>query len=599
MNKISCILFVFSCLTLISLHAQHNNLPNADSMFIKAREAAFSDRWPEARRIGREILLHYPDHTDARLLIGRTYAWEHKADSARMVVRPILDMEPDSHDAFTLLSDSEIWSENYDEAIKILDNALLYHPTDQDFLFKRANAFYLNGDYENAAIALQDLLNINPDHENGKYLHQVLQTPIVAELYHKADIEANAGKYEEARKLLRELLVDEPGHFPASLLIAQTYAFENKFDSARHITTELYRADPNHYDLLLLMVNIEIWDNKYKAAMTQVNTALAAHPDNAEFLYRKALIQYLQQDYRDALETLNHLLENVDPNHAEAIRLRDEILQNYRDYVFHEYYFEYAKNRINGFYTRKWITSTGLAKWTKYGTYIGKFNIGHDWGIEHRNLESVTHLSDRYYSLPAYQLEFEAYQKLWPGGTLWLNHAFRVPMHTSSFFPRHRGGLELFQRIPENFEGSAGVRYMIWEDRDDDDDIIPGSSKWIWIGTLSLSWMPNQNYFAWRVFLDFNSGSFTNIITYRRYFSDKPEYFYALVGIGTYGDEFLHLSNVTDERQRMPWLWQVGIHKFITPRWFFLAAFGANHIPPFQDRWMAQAGVRYYFNMFK
>ena len=613
MIKLSLVFLVFCCFSVVSIDAQQKP-PNADSLFLKAREAAFSDRWAEARQMSRELLSHYPDYYDATMLIGRTYAWEHKADSARMTVMPLLEVEPDSYDVLMLLTDNEIWSENYDAAIRMIDRALLFYPRDEDFLFKRANAFYLNGFMHDAEIAAQTVLEVNPNHVGAQELIRQIQAPRIAErqseAYDLAEAATRARNYGEAQKHLRQLLAEEPDHFAASLLMAQTYAFENKFDSARHVTRELHRAEPENYDLLELMINIEIWDKEYKTAMTRVNTALAAYPDDPDFLYKKALIQFLQKDYDDALDTLNHLLDDIDPTHAEAIALRDLILQNYRyrDYVLHEHYFEYAKNRPpSGYYTRKWIASAGLAKWTKHGTYIGKLNVGHDWDKNHRNLVNATRAKADKNPLPAYQIELEAYQNLWSTAYLWLNHAFRVPMQNSRFFPRHRGGIELFQRIPENFEGSIGCRYMVWEGvlkdengdsvRNEDGEEVPdiNSSLWSWVGTLSISWVPNRNYFAYRAFIGFTDWGLTHIFTYRRYFSDhRPEYFYALAGYGSYSDEFLYF----DRNPSMTFLWQVGIHKFISPRWFFLAAAGATHDSGQQDRWMAQAGIRYYFKLF-
>ena len=563
-KKIFCI-SLLCWLTPIFILAQQK--PNADSLFLKAREAAFSDRWAEARQMARTLLAHYPDYHDAKMLIGRTYAWEHKADSARMTVTPLLDIEPDSYDVLMLLVDNEMWSENYDEAIIFIDRALIFYPTDEDFLFKKANALYQNKDFENAAKAVQELLDVNPNHAQGKDLQSLVESPKYADLYNNAEIETRAGNWDEARGYLRQILAEEPSHFLALLLMANTYAFENKFDSARHVTAKLYSWEPENYELLDLMVKVEIWDRKYKVAMTEVEKALEAHPDDAEFLYKKALIQYHQRDYNDALATLDHLLDEIDPRHADAIALKNEILKNnrYRDYILHEYYYEYFEEP---YYSHKWITSTGLAKWTKFGTYIGKFNVGHDWGkdaLPHR-------------PLPTYQLEFEAYQNLWPSNYLWLNHA--VALDTSGFFPQHRGGVEFFQRLPQGLEASLGVRYMYW-------------SSFIMFYTGSIAWVNNLNYWSYRIFLD-DKINVTNIFTYRRYFSARPEYFYLVAGYGNYSDDFLRLD---DEKQTMMWLWQVGIHKFISPRWFFLASVGGHH--DIRIRWTGQAGIRYYFNMFK
>jgi hypothetical protein len=47
------------------------------------------------------------------------------------------------------------------------------------------------------------------------------------------------------------------------------------------------------------------------------------------------------------------------------------------------------------------------------------------------------------------------------------------------------------------------------------------------------------------------------------------------------------------------YLAQIGILKFVTVRWLFLASMGYARDDGFRNRFQASAGVRYYFNMFK
>jgi len=576
-------IFKYSCILilcwLVSVKTTAQQRLDADELFNRARNAAFDNRWAEARRLSRELLSHYPDYYDAIILIGRTYAWELKTDSARMVVMPLLDIEPDSYDALTLLANNEIWGGRYDEAMEFIDLALMYYPTDQDFLFKRASVYNLKNDNTNTIKALLDLLTVNPDHVQANDLLNMLLSPqpLIDEWYAKAENETRAGNWRLSRRYCRLILEEDPDHFPASLLMASNFAFENRFDSARIVSSNLHRAHPNNYDLLDLMVNIEIWNRRYRDALTQVERALAAHPNDENFLYKKAHIQYLARNYSDALRTLDQLLE-INPGHEDGIALRNHILQNrrFRDYVFLEEHFEWFRDPIK---SRKLITSAGLAKWTRHGTYIGRISAGGD--LYYRSRE---YLADPYAvppRIPVFQFEAEAYQDLFPGSYLWLNYAYS---HKNDFFPLHRGGAEYFQRLPRYFEASLGMRFLYW-------------TEIALIYTGSLSWLHNRNYLAFRTFFSQPNSRWvnTNILTYRRYFSPRPEYVFALVGYGNYSDDFLHLNPDPGSS----FLAQVGIHKFISPRWFFLASVGYAHDDGYRNRYTASAGVRYYFNMFR
>lgn len=551
-------------LCFICLTNRAQQMFDADAMFFKARDTAFNNHWMEARQICRKILSVYPDYFDATILIGRTYAWELKTDSARMEITPLLDIEPDNYDVLTLLADNEIWGGKYDNALQVIDKALLYYPLDTEFLFKKANAGYLNGDNTSAIKTLHQLLTINPDHAAGNDLLDTILPPLkpADELFAKADEEAKSGNWKKAREYCRQVLTETPGYYRASLLIAQTYGWENRFDSARVITQTIHGAYPENYDILELMINIEIWDRKYKTALSQAELALSAYPEDQNFIYKKAWIQYLSKEYKGALQTLDQLF-GINPAHEEGNELYRTIMENhrYRDYVFIENYFEYFKEP---YLSRKLITGIGLSKWTKHGTYIARINMG----------EKLP------YKSPAFQYEAEAYQQLFPGNYLYLDYA----RSKNSFFPAHRGAIEFFQRLPGGFEVSLGTRFLYWSD-------------FSWIYTGSMSWLHNKNYLAFRPFFNYTGSGWTGSynLTYRRYFSEKEDYVYAMVGFGPYSDDFIQFT----PNPGNSYLAQAGLLKFITVRWFFQASVGYAHDYGYRNRFQALAGVRYYFNMFK
>ncbi len=536
---------------------------DADSLYLKARDEAFSGNYNNARKMCRELLSIYPSYYDATALIGKTYAWEHKTDSARKMLLPLLDIEPDSYDVLTLLVDNAIWGQQYDEAISYADKALVYYPNDADILYKKANAFYLRGNNVEANKILAQIKVINARHEEANALSREINAASSMRLYQQASDEVHQGKYKEVRKTINQILAMYPDHFDAKLLMAYAYGWEGKRDSARIITQQLAQTNPKDYELLNLMIHLEIWDKEYKAGLAKANQALEAYPNDENFLYLKAWIQYLMQDYQDALKTLEQLLA-INPDHQEGNELYQLIKQNhmYKDYVFLDNYFEYYKKP---YLSRKFVQSVGLTKWEKFGTFTGKVNMGNELPYSFGDM--------------AFQYELEAYPKLTSSNYLYLDYA----VSGNSFFPKHRGAFEFFQRLPKGFEASLGIRFLYWD-----------SMSWIYTG--SVSWLYQRNYIAFRPYFTRTSGRWVDsyTLTYRYYFSEREDYLYTVLGFGSYSDDFLQLNPNPDKSYTA----QVGILKFIHPRWNLGASVGYCYDDGYRSRLQCSAGIRYYFNMF-
>ncbi|MDR1172797.1 MAG: YaiO family outer membrane beta-barrel protein, partial [Bacteroidales bacterium] len=184
------------------------------------------------------------------------------------------------------------------------------------------------------------------------------------------------------------------------------------------------------------------------------------------------------------------------------------------------------------------------------------------------------------YKSLAFQYELEAYQQLFPTNYLYLDYAYS----RNDFFPEHRGAIEFFQRLPKGFEASLGMRFLYWTDP-------------AWIYTGSISWLYNKNYLSFRPFFTYQNSRWIDSynLTYRRYFTEKDDYVYAMAGYGNYSDDFIHLNPNPGSSYRI----QVGVLKFVTVCWFFLASVGYVYDDGYRDHFQASAGVRYYFNMFK
>ena len=536
---------------------------DADSMFIRARDQALAGNYDAARRTSRELLSLYPNYYDARVLIGKIYVWENNPDLARRELIPLLSVKPDDYELLTLLTDNAIEDKKYDEAISYADRALGYYPNDTEILFRKANSLFLKGDKAASLEIIDRILAVQPNNEKTNGLKNRISETTTGQLYQQAVDEARNGNHNKARETLNKVLAENPNHTDASMLMAYTYGWDGRYNSARTIIQELAGRLPiDDYELFNLTTKIETWDKEYITALSVCNKALDVYTDDQNFLYQKAWIEYLLQDYKDALKQLEHLL-TINPQHEEGNELYKLVMNSKnQDYVFLENYFEFVdKPNVN----HKLVQSLGLAKWTKYGTFLAKVNVGYN-------------LSD-FSSGQAFQYELEAYPKLNVSNYLYLDYAFSL----NEFFPNHRSAFELFHHFSKGFGASLGVRTMYWT-----------SMKLIYTG--SVSWLGNRHYVAFRPFFHHTDNNWIDSYTlmYRYYFTpDKDDYFYAVAGAGSYSDEFLQLNPYPGNS----YMAQLGMLKFIHPRWNLQVSAGYNYDDGYRDRWQCMAGLRYYFNM--
>jgi len=546
---------------------------NADTLFLKARDLAFAGEYDAARRMCRELLAIHRDYFDAEVLIGKIYVWEKKPDLARTTLIPLLNSVPNNYEVLTLLIDNAIEDKKYDEAISYTDRALGYYPNDTEILYRKALILSSRGEKSSLEI-INQILTINPDHAGAKDLMENATSLSMGNLYHFADSVLKNKEYKLARETLRTVLAENPNHFDASLLMAYAYGWDEQYDSARIITQQLVKVDPNNNELLDLMIHVEIWSKEYKAAFFLANRALEIYPNDLNFIYQKARAQEKMQDYKDALISLEQVLA-IDSTHTDAKEL-DLLIKTYhmyKDFVLLENHYEFTKKP---YLSNKVVQSLGLAKWEKHGTYIAKLNIGSELSASPKKT--------------ALQYELEAYPKLSPTNDLFLNYAFSG-LH-NVFFPNHRTAFEFYQRFPkekfkrDGFGASLGFRTIYWY-------------KLTWIYTGSFSYLhEDQHYFSARPYFTQTKDRFSGslVLTYRYYFSNhgREDYFYALTGFGSYSDEFLQLTS----DPKNSFLIQMGVLKFINPRWNLQASLGYFDDDGYRSRWQGMVGARYYFNMF-
>jgi YaiO family outer membrane protein len=103
-----------------------------DASFFAARDLAFSGKTAIARDTLKQVLTKYPEYTDVRTLLAKTYSWDHKFDEARLQFNFITSKERKNKEVWIGAIKNEQYAKNYSIGLGLANKALIYLPEDAD-----------------------------------------------------------------------------------------------------------------------------------------------------------------------------------------------------------------------------------------------------------------------------------------------------------------------------------------------------------------------------------------------------------------------------------------------------------------------------------
>ncbi len=123
------IVFAFLLLVSVRMVGQDNAYSgNPDASYFAARELAFAGKRETARDTLKKILIEYPEYTDVRSLLAKTYSWDQEYDTARLEFNRITSKERENLEAWIGAIKNEQYAKNYHIALGLTNKALSYLP---------------------------------------------------------------------------------------------------------------------------------------------------------------------------------------------------------------------------------------------------------------------------------------------------------------------------------------------------------------------------------------------------------------------------------------------------------------------------------------
>ncbi|MBT8235417.1 MAG: YaiO family outer membrane beta-barrel protein [Bacteroidia bacterium] len=106
-----------------------------DKAFMSARKMAFEGNYEAARPILQDILVEYPEYSDVRNLLAKTYCWEGRYDEARIHFNRITLTDKKNLEVWIADINNELYDASEIVALNKVSQALEHLPNDPELLF--------------------------------------------------------------------------------------------------------------------------------------------------------------------------------------------------------------------------------------------------------------------------------------------------------------------------------------------------------------------------------------------------------------------------------------------------------------------------------
>lgn len=256
-----------------------------------------------------------------------------------------------------------------------------------------------------------------------------------AQTFEEARTHAFNGEREKARSICRAILKDG-FNSDVALLMGRTYAWDGKYDSARVVLQNVLMQRPGNMEAYDALSDVEFWADNNEKAIEYCNEALNTDPDSHPFALKKAKILYSSERTEEAVNVLENFLQQH-PGETDFVRK----LSEYRlDLLNNNIKIIYTLDLFDDDFNRDpWqLLAFSYGRKTKLGTVIGRANYAKRFGET------------------GLQLEMDAYPKISENNYGYLNYGFS----DNALFPKNRYGAEWYHNFPRAFEGSLGIRLL-------------------------------------------------------------------------------------------------------------------------------------------
>ena len=256
----------------------------------------------EAERICRETVEQYPDDANMIALLGAILVKKRQLREAESWLRKAIELAPSFAKPYEDLGFALLQTARPKEAVEVLQTATRLDPSLELAFLNLGKALAMIGKGKEADIAFERSFDLNPTRK---------KLALAAE--HQKE-----GRYDEAAKLYREVLRNNPRNVDALRMLGVLAFGEGNIDEAERLLRRAVAAAPDFVNAIIDLGLALKEQSRTEEAIESFRQAAKLEPKNVKAHYQLASILAPAALSNEAIDAYRRVLE-IRPKHAGAL----------------------------------------------------------------------------------------------------------------------------------------------------------------------------------------------------------------------------------------------------------------------------------------
>jgi YaiO family outer membrane protein len=214
-------------------------------------------------------------------------------------------------------------------------------------------------------------------------------------------------------------------------------SWDGKYEQARRELKTVLLEHPAYTDAARALANVELWSEHPDAAEKIIDRFLEREPDDRDLSVQRVRALRAMKRRKEALALLNRVLI-ISPGDKEALDLRSAIRQEEQAWraVFGE-----NNTWYSGGFSPLTERTLSLKRGANAGSTVFSYSLARQFGYT------------------SSQVNVDSYPHLWKGAYAYVNGGIS-PDH--NLYPHYRFGADIYQNLGHGWEGSGGFRRLLF-----------------------------------------------------------------------------------------------------------------------------------------